>query len=225
MALSSESNLWGAEAVIYIGEFLGRKVVIKKRRSKQYRHPVYDTIFIQTRTRNEAKILAELYAAGLKVPAPLLVDVEKGALVMEYIEGERLSEKLANIEARELVEMAWDIGRQSALMHNRKIYHGDLTIANIIYSGRGVYIIDFGLAGYSTDIEEHAIDIHLLQKSIYSLYPHLLKPFMESYFKAYREYYSGSFDEIMYKLREISTRGRYIDRELRRSVMRERYVG
>jgi len=226
MALAGEEYYsWGAEAVLYLGDFLGKKVVIKRRRSKPYRHPVYDALFIQTRTRIEAKILAELYLAGLNVPAPILVDIEGGTIVMEYIEGARASEFISRASRDDIRVIASEVGRQSALMHSMNIYHGDLTLANIIYSGSRVYIIDFGLAGYSTDVEEYAIDIHLLRRSLASLYPALVNEFMEVYLDSYRKHYRKDFNEVSYKLREVATRGRYIDRELRKSIMREKYAG
>lgn len=225
MAVDGENPYsWGAEATIYLGEFLGRRVVVKKRRSKPYRHPLYDSLFIQSRTRTEAKILVELYTAGINVPAPIIVDIENGVLVMEYVEGERMSEALGAMSIEAVVDAARDVGRQTALMHNMGVYHGDLTLANMIRSRRGVYIIDFGLAGYSTDIEEYAIDIHLLRKSVSTLHPPLLQPFMDAFMEAYKGYYKGNYEELLQRLREVSIRGRYVDRELRRMVMRERYL-
>ncbi|MCY0868576.1 MAG: Kae1-associated kinase Bud32 [Desulfurococcus sp.] len=224
MALKEAGFSWGAESIVFISNLLGRRVVVKKRVSKPYRHPLYDELFIKSRTRIEAKILAELYEAGLRVPAPVLVDVEGGVIVMEYIEGARTSEILGQASIEIVRRIAWDTGEQSAIMHNMGVYHGDLTLANLIYTSSGVYMIDFGLAGYSLDVEEYAIDIHLLRRSIASLYPSLLNDFMEAYLEAYRRRYKGDYEELERRLREIGVRGRYFDKSLRRSLKRERYI-
>lgn len=42
--------------------------------------------------------------------------------------------------------------------------------------------------------------------------------------EAYKGYYKGNYEELLQRLREVSIRGRYVDRELRRMVMRERYL-
>ncbi|MCC6011322.1 MAG: Kae1-associated serine/threonine protein kinase, partial [Desulfurococcaceae archaeon] len=84
----------GAEAEVYSGDFLGLRVIIKKRVSKPFRNPVYNKVFIESRTRIEAKILSELYLAGLPVPPVLLVDEEAGIIVMGYVDGSRLSDAL-----------------------------------------------------------------------------------------------------------------------------------
>jgi len=82
----------GAEAEIYLVDFFGVKAVLKKRVSKKYRAPLFDELFIKTRTRTEARVLSELYLSGLKVPGVLFVDEDKGVLILEYIEGERATE-------------------------------------------------------------------------------------------------------------------------------------
>ncbi|MEM4834081.1 MAG: Kae1-associated kinase Bud32, partial [Thermosphaera sp.] len=105
-----------------------------------------------------------------------------------------------------------------------KIYHGDLTLSNTIYSGEKVFIIDFGLAGYSDDVEEYAIDLHLLNRNLLAMYPSLADRFMASFLHSYRDNFKGSFEEVKNRFLEIRVRGRYVDRELRKSVMRERYV-
>ena len=45
----------GAEAKIYIGEFLGKPVVIKERFNKGYRHPILDKSLTAQRTKSEVR--------------------------------------------------------------------------------------------------------------------------------------------------------------------------
>ncbi len=172
----------GAEAEIYLGDFLGMKIVIKKRVSKPFRNPVFNKVFIEHRTRIEAKVLSELYLAGVPVPSLLLVDEEAGVIVMEYIEGTRLSDSLKLLRESTIENIGEAIGKYAALMHNMGIYHGDFTLANILLvknseNKNRIVIIDFGLAGYSTDIEEYAIDLHLMSRSVEALYPELAEVF------------------------------------------------
>ncbi|MEM1612813.1 MAG: Kae1-associated kinase Bud32 [Desulfurococcaceae archaeon] len=214
----------GAEAEIYLVDFFGVRAIVKKRVSKPYRNPLFDKVFIQSRTRVEARVLSELYNAGLRVPAVLLVDDENGVIVMEYIKGIRASQVFDSLDGNALVSIAGEVGRFAAQMHNMKIYHGDFTLANLLLSDHGVVVIDFGLAGYSTDIEEYAIDLHLMSRSAYVADPEKAKSFTEHVLEAYSGSYKGNAEEVIKRMREISIRGRYVDRELRKTVMRERYI-
>ncbi|MEM4661189.1 MAG: RIO1 family regulatory kinase/ATPase, partial [Desulfurococcaceae archaeon] len=108
----------GAEAEIYLVDFFGVRAVVKKRVSKPYRNPLFDKVFIQSRTRVEARVLSELYNAGLRVPAVLLVDDENGVIVMEYIKGIRASQVFDSLDGNALVSIAGEVGRFAAQMHN-----------------------------------------------------------------------------------------------------------
>lgn len=216
----------GAEAEIYLVDVHGLKVVIKKRVEKPYRTPEFNKLFIVNRTRTEAKILSELYVAGLNVPAVLFVDEEAGILGIEYIEGERLSNFIDTLEDfNVLTTIAREIGEFAGKMHTLKIYHGDYTLANVVMSKRGLTVIDFGLAGYSTDIEEYAIDLHLMLRSVYATRPEIAEVFERHMVESYTKSYGGDGKEVIKRMREIRVRGRYVDRELRKSIMRERYIG
>lgn len=215
----------GAEAEIYLVDVHGLKVVVKKRVEKPYRTPEFNKLFIVNRTRTEAKILSELYAVGLNVPAVLFVDEEAGILGIEYIEGERLSNLIDTLDYSVLTTIARETGEFAGKMHTLKIYHGDYTLANVVMSKRGLTVIDFGLAGYSTDIEEYAIDLHLMLRSVYAMRPEIAEVFERHMVESYIQSYGGDGKEVIKRMREIRVRGRYVDRELRKSIMRERYIG
>jgi len=161
---------------------------------------------------------------GLRVPAVLFVDDENGVILMEYIEGERISTVFENLGASELVLVAKNVGRFAAIMHSMKIYHGDFTLANLLLTGDGVVVIDFGLAGYSDDIEEYAIDLHLMSRSAYALSPEKAGVFIKHLIDEYKNSFPGNAEEIVRRMKEIQVRGRYVDKELRKSISRERYV-
>jgi TP53 regulating kinase-like protein len=214
----------GAEAEIYLVDFFGVKAVLKKRVSKKYRAPLFDELFIKTRTRTEARVLSELYLSGLKVPGVLFVDEDKGVLILEYIEGERATEVFEKSEFEKLISISREIGRFASVMHSLRIYHGDFTLANIIIADDNVYVIDFGLAGYSDDIEEYAIDLHLMARSIHASKPEYAEKLVNAMLKEYKLHYKGDAEEVISRTKEIRVRGRYVDRELRKAIMRERYI-
>ncbi len=216
----------GAEAYLYLVEILGRKFIVKHRVSKPYRHRLFDKLFRQNRTRIEGKILIELYLSGVKVPAPLLIDLNSYIIVMEYIEGRKLLEIAPLLDNEKISRYAYIIGKYVGKMHSLNIFHGDLTLGNILVTSNDeLYIIDFGLAGYSMDVEEYAIDIHLLRRSINAIIPDKLKVFMESFWKGYREIIGEEFyRKVLDRVREVALRGRYVSERLRRKYMREKYI-
>jgi TP53 regulating kinase-like protein len=138
----------------------------------------------------------------------------------------KLVHVINSLSDKKLSKYAYRLGEQVGVMHSQHIYHGDLTLGNIII-GRGdddVYIIDFGLAGYSMDVEEYAIDIHLLRRSLTALAPEKTSYFMEKFLRGYKRTYSGNYEEVIKRVEEIRMRGRYVEERLRRKVMRDRYV-
>jgi TP53 regulating kinase-like protein len=215
----------GAEAEVYLINFFGVKAVLKKRVSKKYRNSLFDQLFIRNRTLIEAKVLAELYESGLRVPAVLFVDEESGVLIIEYIDGIRVSDLFEELSQEKKLEIARLAGEFAGKMHSKGIFHGDYTLANILLSPSGVYFIDFGLSGYSTDIEEYAIDLHLMARSIQALAPKYKDSLVGAMIEEYTKYYVGDAREVILRMKEISVRGRYVDRELRKSLARERYIG
>jgi len=216
---------YGAESVVYIGYILGRRVVVKERISKPYRNPKFDEEFRRYRTRIEAKILSDLCNAGVNVPKPLIVDLKNYIIVMEYIDGVKMIDLINDLKTDEIEYYAYNIGRQLGRIHSLDIYHGDFTLGNLLVtSDRKVYIIDFGLAGYSRDIEEYAIDLHLLRRNILAVYPDILDLFMNSVKKGYVETYSKDSELVFKRLEEIRLRGRYVEERLKKRLEREKYI-
>jgi serine/threonine protein kinase/tetratricopeptide (TPR) repeat protein len=72
-------------------------------------------------------------------------------LVMEYVEGEVLSVRIARgpLPVREAVDVARQVADALAEAHDRGVVHRDIKSANIIVNGRGhVKVLDFGLAKF-----------------------------------------------------------------------------
>ncbi len=214
----------GAEAVLYLIEIDGLKLVVKQRISKPYRHPVFDKLFRYYRTRTEAKVLTDLFLNNVNVPAVFFVDLEKYLIIMEYIHGKRLLELLGTIDDELLKEYAFNLGKQVGIMHSINIFHGDLTLANIIVRDHKLYLIDFGLAGYSRDIEEYAIDIHLLRRNLLATEPDKTNIFLEAFWKGYQYTYKGNVEEVKNRIEEIRLRGRYVEERLQRKIWGEKYI-
>ncbi len=79
------------------------------------------------------------------------IDNEDGRdfIVMQYVEGETLSEKIKNqkLSAKDALEIAEQVADALAEAHSHGIIHRDIKPANIIVSGNNqVKVLDFGLA-------------------------------------------------------------------------------
>lgn len=224
--IGSKYPMRGAEAIVTPVKIANWVLVAKQRVSKTYREEVFNRVFISQRTRIEAKVLSDLVSRDLNVPAPVLIDDHNGLLVMEYVSGVKLSHIINGLDTLTLKKVAERLGCQVARIHSAGIYHGDLTLANIIYSPTtsDITLIDFGLSGYSTEEEEYAIDIHLLDKSLRALAPQLAEEFFTTFLESYKACYKGNVEEVLRKLKEIRLRGRYISKELRRMVRKDSYA-
>jgi len=183
----------GAEAIVEVGS-----TVIKKRIPKSYRIKQLDKKLIKERTKREIAILNKC-----PIPCPEIINSEKNIIEMTKVPGIKLSENLE--DHPEIVKM---IGKQIAKLHNKGIIHGDLTTSNIIYDGKTVYFIDFGLSLFSRKKEDKAVDLHLFRQALeskhHTIYENSYKEFLKSYKK-----HSEKGTEILERLEEVEKRGRY----------------
>lgn len=147
----------GAEAKLIL---INEEIIKKIREEKTYRNKILDKKIRSFRNKREFKILSKLYENKIKVPKPLSISSSKKTneneifLTMEYLIGEQLK----NCITKELLLLAFE---EIIKIHNLDITHGDLTTLNILYSNKQIYIIDFGLALFSNNIEEKAVDLNL----------------------------------------------------------------
>ncbi|MGC8479563.1 MAG: KEOPS complex kinase/ATPase Bud32 [Candidatus Micrarchaeia archaeon] len=191
------NNFEGAEARVTINKINNFKVVLKTRYQKIYREQVLDEKLRVSRTRREAKILSKLMKN--KINAPRLIAFGKFTLIMSYVDGILLRD----IDKKE--SFMQKLGSEVNKMHEADIVHGDLTPANIIIENDSTVIIDFGLSEMTTNLEEKALDILLLKRS-------LIKKEFDSFLISYSN--NTKYDKIMDKLNEIEKRGRYSIRTL-----------
>ncbi|RLG76082.1 MAG: Kae1-associated kinase Bud32 [Thermoprotei archaeon] len=209
----------GAEAVLLKGYFLGIKSVYKVRVPKPYRNPKLDLKVRRERTSAEAKHMISARRGGVNSPYILLVDPDAGVIVMEYIEGDLLRNILNSLPECRACTLLEHIGIMAGRLHNEGIVHGDLTTSNIIVCRRigKPYLIDFGLARASEDIEDRGVDVHLFLRSLESVHFRVkdmaFRCFLNGYGKVVGE---ENLTKVVNKVKEIRLRGRYVEERRRR---------
>jgi Kae1-associated kinase Bud32 len=192
----------GAEADIYSFTAFGTEMVVKVRNPKAYRIAQIDNSIRRARTKKEARIMA--HAAGIGVRVPRVFALGTFSIYMEMVKG-----KNANLlEEKELASrrVLGSAGEMLGMMHSSGIVHGDITPANIMVSGNGIYIIDFGLAEMSRSVEDMGVDLLLMERSV-----------SKNGFGLFLEGYKGSnasSGNVLKRLEEIKRRGRYQNRSL-----------
>ena len=197
----------GAEAEIRRGLWKGRRVMVKSRVVKGYRHPGLDAGLRASRTRNEARLMQE--ARRLGVPTPIIydIDVQEAEMVLEEIEGERVKDALLRADDEEADRICAEIGRLVALMHKAGMVHGDLTTSNMILKDGRIWFIDFSLGGRNAEFEEMGVDLHLLKEAFQSAHSeraHKFDVVLRSYSKHFPE-----AKKVVAKIKDIEERGRY----------------
>lgn len=199
----------GAEANIYLGEYLGRKCIIKERVSKRYRIPELDQELREYRTRREARILYRLLLAGLHVPAVYHIDINNYTLYIEYIEGEKVADFLDK-EPTKAKDIGKEIGRVLAKVHFLHIVHNDFTTANMVLAGGKLYVLDWGMAADSTRLEDKAYDILVFKKAARSRHWQVFEDLWQGFLEGYSEYSQAK--EVLEVAEKLEKMGRYFER-------------
>jgi len=201
----------GAEAALIKFNFFGIPSILKYRMEKPYRDPLLDKLLKYRRTLTEAKIIKELHRIGVSAPALLYVDPSEGALVLEFIDGELLSNIIKEKRIDEACNYLEKAGRWIALMHKAGIAHGDLTPANMIAQKDDVYLIDFGLSKFTKRTEDLATDLHLFIRSLESAHHMFKDRLLKCFLNGYKPVMKEKFEEINRVVKEIRLRGRYVE--------------
>lgn len=198
----------GAEAKIQLSEYMGFKVVEKRRIRKLYRIKNIDDRLISYRTKEEAKLMTEARNYGISVPIIYDVNLEEGIITMEYLDGERIKDILNDISEKERIQICNKIGESIACFHNNDIIHGDITTSNMILLDDRVHFIDFGLGEKNGEIETKGVDLHVLMEALestHSKYTNCFKYVLDGY----RKEFKGDVNVVVKKIEEIVKRGRY----------------
>jgi len=127
---------------------LDRTVAIKKLRKQNFSEDSRDTLI------HEAKTLARLSHPNIVTLYELLQDGDEIYLVLEYIDGISLSEKLkaGPLPLSQAIQIATAIASGVAEAQASGITHGDLKPGNIMIDNAGIpRLVDFGLAKLSNN--------------------------------------------------------------------------
>ncbi|XP_043493112.1 EKC/KEOPS complex subunit TP53RK [Polistes fuscatus] len=218
----------GAEACLYKGTYLGKPTIVKERFVKGYRHPDLDKRLTKDRIKAEARAIIRAKSAGVPTPALYLVNLDRRSIYMEYMENttilkhyidENVSDKV-NVE--HITKFIGEgLGLLIAKLHLKNIIHGDLTTSNVLLKNisnemwtkekalNHFVMIDFGLARIDSTVEDKAVDIYVLERSLLSAHsevPTLFPLIYDSYQKHYAN--KTQCKEIVNKYEEVRARGR-----------------
>lgn len=186
----------GAEATVTRTD----KGVRKYRLVKSYRHPEIDRQLRESRTKAEARLIAKASAAG--VPVPRVEIVDESTLLLEEVKGKAVKEVL---DYRP--ELAEEIGRIIARLHDANLIHADLTTSNMIFTPEErIVLIDFGLSYHSRRIEDKAVDVHLFKQALESKHYKVMKKAYKHFLKGYDK--SPNAKQILERLKAVERRGR-----------------
>jgi TP53 regulating kinase and related kinases len=222
----------GAEALVYRTTFLtpNTSCALKFRPSKAYRHPTLDARLTRARILAEARVLVRCRKEGVRVPAVLGMDWDAGWLALEWIDGQTiracldmflhsLDDEAAAPETKsELWNLMARVGAAVGKMHEVGVVHGDLTTSNLMLRKPSsqeqdvknldgdVILIDFGLAITSTQDEDRAVDLYVLERAFGSTHPQaegLFKDVLGAYGESYK---AGRL--ALKRLEDVRQRGR-----------------
>jgi TP53 regulating kinase-like protein len=202
----------GAEANLYLADWHGRRVVLKIRLPKEYRHVTLDEQIRTYRTVHESQLMHEAKEAGVPTPKIFLIDVKNTTIIMEFIEGKQIKLLLKDLSEIERRNLCFGIGQLIAKLHKKGVIHGDLTTSNMIMNAHGkVFFVDFGLGEKSDELEARGVDLHLMKRAFESTH----YQFAESCYKSVIDGYgsllsSKELQNILEKIKEIERRGRYV---------------
>ena len=192
----------GAEALI----LLDKNKIIKKRVKKSYRIPELDEKIKKLRTRAETKLL-EKASKKISVPKVLKSDEKTKEILMEFINGKKLSKYLDNFPEKQQLKIFKQVGENIVKLHDSDIIHGDLTTSNMIVKNDNVYFIDFGLGFISYKIEDKAVDLHLLKQALEAKHFKNWEKLFSEVLKNYKK--SEKADLVLKQLEKVEKRGRY----------------
>jgi TP53 regulating kinase-like protein len=197
----------GAEADILLGSWGGLQAVFKVRIPKPYLHPKLDSYLRSIRTAREASNMGYAKRIGVPTPAIYYVSLKGSTIVMQYVRGRRLKDLIEDEPS-----LGGILGKYLAILHEAGLAHGDPTTANLILddeTGKFV-LIDFGLSLKTKDVEDFAVDVHLVKEMLMSTHQRVFKKAFENFREAYLAVIGEEFfKKVMRRMSDIEKRGRY----------------
>jgi len=202
----------GAEANLYLADWHGKKVVMKKRSPKKYRPSKLDKQVRVYRTIHEPQLMHEAKKGGVPTPTIFLVDLANTTIIMEFIEGKQLKQLLGEATEEERQSLCLKIGELIGRLHKYGIIHGDLTTSNMILNPDDkIFFVDFGLGEKTMQLEPKGVDLHLMKRALQSTHFRFAEDCFEEVIKGYSKVLGvKNVRDILDKIKEIERRGRYI---------------
>jgi len=202
----------GAEASLYLTDWHGRKVIMKKRLPKKYRPPKLDEQIQTYRTIHEPQLMHEAKKAGVPTPTIFLVDVKNATIIMEFIEGKQVKQLLSEVTKGERQSLCLKIGELIGRLHEYGIIHGDLTTSNMILDFEGkIFFVDFGLGEKTKELEARGVDLHLMKRALQSTHFSFTEECFDAVIRGYSKVLGAEIvKNILDKIKEIERRGRYV---------------
>jgi TP53 regulating kinase and related kinases len=199
----------GAEARLWLipNYVEGESAIAKERFSKNYRHPVLDARLIKLRCKAEAKCIVKCRRAG--IPCPAIWGVQPPVLYLQYVGDTTVRSHLEERTNVDYTTLATKMGSILAKLHSNGVVHGDLTTSNMMIQENGALVlIDFGLAHISSNPEDLAVDLYVLERALLSTHPELVDMhFLDQVLTTYKSECKKS-DAILQKLSQVRLRGR-----------------
>jgi len=142
----------------------------------------------------------------------------------EWLKRRKETGVLGVVNNGELVALMAKVGDAVGRMHAVGVVHGDLTTSNLMLrpANKGgttgdavedekvldgeIVLIDFGLASQSTQDEDRAVDLYVLERAFGSTHPRAESLFTEV-LSAYGRSFKGA-NVVLKKLEEVRMRGR-----------------
>lgn len=190
---------------------------MKERFAKHYRLPALDAKLTKQRVTMEARALGKCRDNGIRTPALYFIDLKAGTIYMEYLEGAvTVKEHLraTGIDPAGHGAMLAEIGSTLAKLHLQNMIRGDLTTSNMMLTpgDRSLVMIDFGLSYISTNPEDKAVDLYVLERAFSSTHPDS-QPLFGGILAAYAAYAAKPAEAkvlkaVLTKLEDVQSRGR-----------------
>jgi serine/threonine protein kinase/tetratricopeptide (TPR) repeat protein len=142
---------------VYRGEDtrLGRPVALKFLPASLKSDPESRARFL-----NEARAASMLRSPNIAVTYDIGEEDGTDFIVMEYVDGELLSSRVARgpLPVREVIEIGIQVADALEEAHSRGIVHRDIKSANLMRTERGlVKVLDFGLAKFMSSVPSHDV--------------------------------------------------------------------
>ena len=201
----------GAEASVWKMSLYGKNCIAKVQEPKGWRAPQLDQHLRSERIQNEARTNLRCLRLAIPIAPILYIDRPSHTLVMEELNGGSVKQMIFDMQEGDendpkIIRALEEIGEIVAKLHDNEIIHSDLTTSNFMLHNGKVHVIDFGLSFVSSQAEDKAVDLYVLERAFTSSHPGkepLLQIIMDSYCKS-----SPKSADVMKRLKKVRSRGR-----------------